>query len=63
VLSAVNLPPAFEAVRRVDPAIGIVVGGTGVPERFATVWDVVVCRHVADAVAQVDALVKRARRN
>ena len=63
VLTAVNLPTAFEAVRSVDPAIGIVVGGVGVPERFAAAWDVVVCHHVADAVAQVDGLVKRARGN
>jgi len=63
VLTAVNLPPAFDAVRRVSPETGIVVGGRAVVEPLAGAWDVVVCRHVTDAVQQVDALVKRARRN
>jgi MerR family transcriptional regulator, light-induced transcriptional regulator len=62
-LSAVNLPAAFDAVRSVDPSIGVVVGGAGVPDHFAATWDVVVCRHVADAVGHVDGLVKRARGN
>ncbi len=61
--SADNLPAAFDAVRRVIPDIGIVVGGGGVDERSAAIGDVVVCRHVSDAVEHVDALVKRARRN
>lgn len=63
VLTAVNLPAAFDAVRRISPGTGIVVGGGGVDEQLATAWDVVFCRHVADAVEQVDALVKRASRN
>jgi MerR family transcriptional regulator, light-induced transcriptional regulator len=63
VLTAVNLPAAFDAVRRISPGTGIVVGGGGVDEQLATTWDVVLCRHVADAVEQVDALVKRASRN
>ena len=62
-LSAVNLPAAFEAVRRVGPDIGIVVGGRGVEPPIAASWDVAVCDHVSDAVAQVDALVRRARHN
>lgn len=61
--SAANLPAAFDAVRRVSPDIGIVVGGGAVDERWAATGDVVVCRHVTDAVEHVDALVKRARRN
>jgi methanogenic corrinoid protein MtbC1 len=61
--TAAALPDAFEAVRRVSPDTGIVVGGRGVDERMAAAWDVVVCRHVTDAVELVDALVKRARRN
>jgi B12 binding protein len=63
VLTAVNLPAAFDAVRRVGRHIGIVVGGQGIAPEIAAGWDVAVCRHVADAVEQVDALVQRARRN
>jgi MerR family transcriptional regulator, light-induced transcriptional regulator len=63
VLTAVNLPDAFEAVRRAGRHIGIVVGGQGILPEMAAEWDVVVCRHVADAVEEVDALVQRARRN
>jgi methanogenic corrinoid protein MtbC1 len=62
-LSAGNLPAAFDAVRRVDPDVGIVVGGRGVDAGLAASPDVVVCRHVADAVPHVDALMKRAGRN
>ena len=62
-LSAVNLPAALDAVRRVDPDVGIVVGGRGVDPGLAARPDVVVCRHVADAVPHVDALIKRAGRN
>lgn len=61
--TALNLPAAFDAVREGNPRIGIVVGGRGVDEAWATAWDVVVCRHVADAVDQVDALVRRAGHN
>ena len=63
VLTAVNLPDAFEAVRRAGRNIGILVGGQGIAPEMAAAWDVAVCRHVADAVEQVDALVKRAGRN
>jgi MerR family transcriptional regulator, light-induced transcriptional regulator len=62
-LTAVNLPAAFEAVERSARGTAILVGGGGVEDRLAAGWDVAVCRHVADAVDQVDALVKRARRN
>jgi methanogenic corrinoid protein MtbC1 len=61
--SAVNVPPAIEAIRRANPGTGIVVGGRGADDRLATGPDVVVCRHVADAVDNVDALVKRAGHN
>jgi hypothetical protein len=50
-------------VREVVPVVGILVGGQGLAPEMTVAWDVVVCRHVADAVDQVDALVKRARRN
>jgi methanogenic corrinoid protein MtbC1 len=63
VLTAVNLPAAFEAVRRVSPGIGLVVGGQGIAPGMDIGWDVAVCRHVADAVEQVDAIVTRAGRN
>jgi methanogenic corrinoid protein MtbC1 len=62
-MSAINLPAAFDAVRRVDSDVGIVVGGRGVDPGLAARPDVVVCRHVADAVPRVDALIKRAGRN
>jgi methanogenic corrinoid protein MtbC1 len=62
-VSAANLPAAFDAVRSISPDTGILVGGRAVDDRSAAAWDVVVCRHVSDAVAQVDALVKRARGN
>jgi methanogenic corrinoid protein MtbC1 len=62
-LTAVNLPAAFEAVRRCNPEIGIVVGGRGVDDGWASRWDVVICRHVTDAVEHIDALVQRASSN
>jgi methanogenic corrinoid protein MtbC1 len=62
-LSSVYLPAAVDEVRRVGPDVGIVLGGRGIDEGLTAVGDAVVCRHVADAVAQVDALVKRAGRN
>jgi MerR family transcriptional regulator, light-induced transcriptional regulator len=62
-LSSVYLPAAVDEVRRADPDVGIVLGGRGVDEGLTAVGDVVVCRHVADAVPHVDALVKRAGRN
>jgi methanogenic corrinoid protein MtbC1 len=63
VLTAVNLPAAFEAVRRVSPGIGILVGGQAASPKLVATADVAVCRHVADAVKRVDALVMRAERN
>jgi MerR family transcriptional regulator, light-induced transcriptional regulator len=62
-LTAVNLPAAFEALRRASPDVGIVIGGRGVGAALIASWDIIVCRHVTDAVGQVDALVRRARRN
>jgi methanogenic corrinoid protein MtbC1 len=63
VLTAVNLPAAFDAVRRASAETGIVVGGAGAGVGPPAGPDVVVCRHVSDAVGHVDALVKRASRN
>jgi methanogenic corrinoid protein MtbC1 len=62
-LSAVNVPAAIDAVLGADADTGILLGGRGVDEGLAARTDVVVCRHVADAVAHVDALVRRAGRN
>jgi methanogenic corrinoid protein MtbC1 len=62
-VSAVRIPAAVKAVRLVRAQTGIVVGGRGADDRWATALDIVVCRHVSDAVAQVDALVRRARHN
>jgi MerR family transcriptional regulator, light-induced transcriptional regulator len=61
--TAANLPAAFEAVGRTAPGAGVLVGGGGVDETAAAAWGAVVCRHVTDAVQQVDALVRRAPRN
>ncbi len=62
-LTASRLPATFDAVRDVSADVGIVVGGQGVDDGWSAMWDVVVCHHVTDAVACVDALVKRAGRN
>jgi methanogenic corrinoid protein MtbC1 len=62
-LTAVNVRPAIEALRLVDPDVGIIVGGRGADDAWATAWGVVICRHITDAVDQVDALVQRAGRN
>jgi MerR family transcriptional regulator, light-induced transcriptional regulator len=63
VMTAINLPAAFDAAREGSPDIGIVVGGRAVNDRWAETLGVVVCSHVADAVEHVDAFVKRADRN
>ena len=63
VQTAFNLPAAFDAVRRVSPDTGIVVGGRGVDDLLAASWDVVVCHHVSDAVGHVDSFVRRAGLN
>jgi hypothetical protein len=47
----------------VSPGIGILVGGQGASPELVATADVGVCRHVADAVERVDALVMRAERN
>jgi methanogenic corrinoid protein MtbC1 len=61
--TALHLPRAFDTIRTRDPRIGIVAGGRGVDEAWATAWDVVICHHVSDAVDRVDALVRRAAHN
>jgi MerR family transcriptional regulator, light-induced transcriptional regulator len=60
VLTAVNLPASIDAVRRVSPGAGIMVGGLSADDRWGASWDVVVCHHVTDAVEHVDGLIKRA---
>lgn len=62
-VSAANMPAAFAAVRARDQDVGLLVGGRGVQEPWAATWNVVICRHVTDAVADVDALAQRAHRN
>jgi methanogenic corrinoid protein MtbC1 len=62
-LSAAHLPAAVGAVRCSSPDVGILVGGRAVDDAWATTYDVVVCRHVSDAVDRVDALVQRAAHN
>lgn len=63
VMTAVRVPESLEALRRADPAVGILVGGRAADESWARRWGIGVCRHVTDAVAQVDALVQRAAHN
>jgi methanogenic corrinoid protein MtbC1 len=62
-LTSVNLPRAFETVRARKPDVSILVGGRGVDPRWAMGHGVVICEHVADAVAHADALVQRAPHN
>jgi methanogenic corrinoid protein MtbC1 len=61
--TAANLPAAFDVARSHSPAVGIMVGGLGVDEAWAATRDVVLCRHVAEAVDHVDAFVMRAAQN
>jgi len=61
--TAVNLPAAIGAVRARSPDVGVLVGGLGADDTWASRWDVVICHHVADAVAHVDAFVQRAAHN
>ncbi|HEV7750447.1 MAG TPA: cobalamin-dependent protein [Baekduia sp.] len=61
--TAANLPAAIDAVRRLAPEAGVMVGGLGVDDAWSAVLDVVVCHHVGDAVQHVDALVQRAAHN
>jgi methanogenic corrinoid protein MtbC1 len=61
--TAANLPAAIDAVRRLAPEAGVLVGGQGADDAWGAGWQVVVCHHVADAVHQVDALVQRAAGN
>jgi methanogenic corrinoid protein MtbC1 len=63
VITTANALAAIDIVREVGAGAGIVVGGRGADERWAHRGDVAVCRHVSDAVAHVDGLVKRARHN
>lgn len=62
-MTSVNALASIEAVRDRGLTGGIIVGGRAADERWAQNNDVVVCRHVADAVALVDGLVKRAAHN
>ena len=62
-LTSIHLPAAVEAVRELSPETSIVVGGRGIDAGIAATPGVTVCRHVNDAVGQVDALVRRAPHN
>ena len=59
--SAAGNPIGFGRMLRKEDAR--FVRGQGIAPEMAAAWDAAVCRHVADAVEQVDALVKRAGRN
>jgi methanogenic corrinoid protein MtbC1 len=61
--TAERLPDAFAAVHGTDRGVGIVVGGLGAEGSWTAGWDVAVCDHATDAVAHVDALVRRAAHN
>jgi MerR family transcriptional regulator, light-induced transcriptional regulator len=62
-LTSVHLPRAFDVVRARSPDASILVGGGGADPGWAVAHGVVLCEHVADAVAHVDALVQRAPQN
>lgn len=62
-LSAGNLPSTFAAVHDASPEASILVGGLGADGSWASMWGVVVCDHVTDAVEHVDALIRRASHN
>ncbi len=62
-LTSIHLPAAAEAVRELSPETAVVVGGRGIDAGIEATPDVTICRHVSDAVGQVDALVKRAPHN
>ena len=61
--TAVHLPDAVGEVRVASATTGILVGGRGVGFGLMAGGNVAVCRHVADVVAQADALVQRAGLN
>jgi methanogenic corrinoid protein MtbC1 len=61
--TAVRLPATVAAVRAASPGTGILVGGRGVGLGLVAGGDVSICRHVADAVGQADALVQRSAFN
>jgi MerR family transcriptional regulator, light-induced transcriptional regulator len=62
-LTSVHLPRAFDVVRARNPDTSILVGGAGADPQWMAGHGVVICDHVADAVAHVDALVQRAPHN
>jgi MerR family transcriptional regulator, light-induced transcriptional regulator len=61
--TAVRLPAAVAAVRAASATTGILVGGRGVGLGLVAGRDLAICRHVADVVGQVDALVQRSGLN
>ena len=62
-ITTANALAAIELLRETGAGCGIVVGGRGADDRWTHRGDLVVCQHVSDAVAHVDALVQRARHN
>jgi methanogenic corrinoid protein MtbC1 len=61
--SAGHLLRAAEMLRATTPTTGVIVGGAGVGDRFDRMPGVVVSRHVADVVGQVEGLAQRAAAN
>lgn len=57
------VPAAIYAMRAVDPAIGVIIGGPAASLRMEATPGIVVCTHVTDAVDLVDGLVQRAALN
>lgn len=57
------VPAAIYAMRAVDPAVGVIIGGSAASLRMETTPGIAVCTHVTDAVDLVDGLVQRAALN
>ena len=57
------IPAAIYAMRAVDPAVGIIVGGAAASLRMEATPGIAVCTHVTDAVELTDGLVQRAALN
>ena len=57
------IPAAIYAVRAVNPAVGVIIGGSAASLRMEATPGIAVCTHVTDAVDLVDGLVQRAELN
>jgi methanogenic corrinoid protein MtbC1 len=58
-----RLRAAIDGIHGHAPGVGVIAGGSAVPASLASVADVAVCSHIADAVALVDGLLHRSASN